>query len=157
MFKIISPCNQEKLTQDEAIQVIHKRRHQDIKYMLQSNQWVQDVIERCGGLPLAIAIIAGLNLNSDEDWRDIIEMIITPKSEFKTQDYRKNVFQTFELSIKQLSPKYGELFRLLGVFKAAKISLQSIVSLWQVHPLHAKSILGELHSKSLLTFADGIR
>ena len=113
---------------------------------------MEDTLERCGHLPLAIAIVAGLNLKSDQDWQDVIKIISTSKPTSKTHDYRLSLFHLFEISIKQLNPKHVNLFRLLGVFKAVKISLQSIVSLWQIPELEAKLILAELNSKSLLTF-----
>ena len=157
MFATLSCHEKEKLTVAEAIQIIQIRRHDDIQYVLKGNQLVQDVIDRCGRLPLAMAIIGGLNLKSDDDWQDVIDVIVTPKSESMAHDYRENLFQTFELSIKQLNSKHAELFRSLGVFKAVNISLQSITSLWQVKELEAKPILKELNSRSLLTFEDGNR
>ena len=145
------------MTVDEAIQIIQIRRHAQIEYVLKGNKLVHDVIDRCGRLSLAMAIIGGLNLKSDEDWQHVIDVIVTSKSECTAHDYRENLFQAFELSIKQLNPKHRELFRLLGVFKAVNIPLQSITSLWQTQKLEAKSILKKLNSRSLIAFEDGNR
>lgn len=133
------------------------RRNKDIDYRLEDNKLVLDVIERCDGLPLAIAIIAGLNLKNDEDWKDVMKMIVAPESEFKTNEYHENLYRTIELSINTLSQKHAELFRSLRVFKAAKMSLESVAALWQVQLLEAKATLQHLHSKSLLTFVDAKR
>lgn len=156
IFKPNSKYRQEKLTQDEAMQVIEKSRHKDIQYTLKGSKSVVDIIDRCGRLPLAIAITGGLNLKSDEDWQGAMEVILKQKSELNPHDgYNANLFHVLELSIKQLGQNDADLFRLLGVFKAVKIPLQSIVSLWQrENQLMAKLLLRELNRKSLLTFED---
>lgn len=126
--------------------------------MLEGNELVQQVLQRCGYLPIAIAIIASLNLNSDDDWQNIIEAIMKPNSFFKTKDSnRSNLFKMFELSTKQLSPETARLFRLLGVFDAVQIPLQSVASLWKIPKLDARFILIDLNKQSLLTYKDGNR
>ena len=147
------------LTQDEAIQIIQNCRRMDIQYKLKGNKLVQDVINKCGRLPLAIAIIGSLNLKNKKDWQSVIKVIMKPDSTSKsTDDYRINLFNTFEVSIKQLDKKLRILFRKLGVFKAVKIPLQSIASLWrQENELETEEKLRELNRKSLLSFDDQTR
>ena len=144
------------MTQDEAIQIIENCRPKDIQYKLKGNKLVQDVIDSCSRLPLAIAVIGSLKLENDEDWQNVMKVMMKRDSTSKPQDdYRTNLFNAFEFSIKRLHPELADLFHSLGVFKAVKIPLQSIISLWQQdNKLEAEEKLKELNCKSLITFDD---
>lgn len=144
---------------DEALQVLLKRRKKDNNYKLTNNSFVTDAIHSCSGLPLAISVIGGLNLYSDEEWKDIVK-IITEKdlsTEVHTHDYDFNLFATFHSSVNQLDEREQHLFRLLGVFKAVPIPLQSIISLWGIGKVKATTLLKKLNQRSLLKFFDNQR
>lgn len=150
------------MTDAEAIQVLQKRRSKDNNYKLTNNILVKDAIYNCKGLPLAISIIGGLNLQSDKEWQDIIKTITEKDlpSEVLTPDYDFNLFATFQLSVNQLDKREQQLFRLLGVFKAVQVPLQSIISLWKsqdISEVVTVTILKKLNQRSLLKFVDNHR
>lgn len=123
---------------------------------------VQKAIESCKGLPLAISVIGGLNLQSDNDWQDLVKRITNKdlETEVLLHDYDFNLFVTFQLSVNQLNQRDQHLFRSLMVFKPVKISLQSIISLWGLQDLSKDMItiaLKKLHQHSLLIFVDSCR
>lgn len=153
---------QEIFTLDEAIKVLQKRRNKANNYILTDNTFVKDAINTCQGLPLAISMIGGLNLRSNEDWQDVIE-IITKKNlqtEEIISDYDFNLYGTFQLSVNKLNQQDQRLFHSLAVFKAVKIPVQSIIALWGLQGISKDMVpttLKKLNQLSLLEFIDSYR
>ncbi|RDD40482.1 Apoptotic protease-activating factor 1 [Trichoplax sp. H2] len=140
----------DRFTDDEAVQLLAKyRRAEDVKN-LQENPYVIRAIKSCGGLPLAIALIGGLRLNSDKQWIDAVAVIERKGNRNRLANYEFNLYGTFSLSIQQLDDEARRLFLLLGVFKKVAIPTNSIMALWRCDRITAESLLEELSSKSLL-------
>ena len=144
------------------MQVLQKRQTKDNHYKLRDNMLVKYAIDSCKGLPLAISVIGGLNLRSDDDWQNVIKTIT--KKDLETEellsDYDFNLFGTFQLSVNQLSERDQRLFHSLGVFKAVKIPIQSIIALWGLLDISedmVTTILKKLHRRSLSKFVDSHR
>ena len=120
---------------------------------------INEVIKSCRGLPLAIRVISGLDLQTNNDWENVIQRIIN--KDFRAQelpfDYDFNIFGAFDFSVNQLKQDDRKLFRSLGVFKAENIPVESIISLWELwdnSEYDVNSILEMLHQRSLLNFVD---
>ena len=71
-----------------------KRRITNNDYNATSNMLVKHAIKSCRGLPLAISVISGLNLQTDNDWQNIIKIIINKDLEVQEllHGYDYNVF-----------------------------------------------------------------
>ena len=117
---------------------------------------VKNAIEKCKGLPLAISIVGGLNLRTDDGWQNIINTITDKdlKAQQLLPDYNFDIFATFKLSVDELDERDQKLFSLLGVFKAENIPIESIISLWGLKDIIVTAILQNLHRRSLLNFMD---
>ena len=126
---------------------------------IDQNNHVKKVIQKCHGLPLAIRIISGLLIESDDDWQKVIKEIIEKNyttDKLKT-GYTDNIFNAFTFSVDQLSEVNKKFFRSLGVFEAVDIPLKSIISLGKQLDISNNSvinIISILHQRSLLKFVD---
>ena len=141
------------------MELLRKRRKTDNNEDLSSNTLVKHAIKSCGGLPLAISIISGLNLQSDHDWQNVIKTITNKdlEAEELLADYNFNIFATFQLSVDQSNQRDQDLFRSLAVFEAVNIPLESIISLWGLQNISrhiVTTILKKLHRRSLINFVD---
>ena len=118
--------------------------------------YIKSAIKSCRGLPLAIRIISGLDLQGDDDWQKVILEIMNKDSRAQEllPDYEFNIFGAFDLSVNQLKQDDQKLFRSLGVFKAVNIPVESIISLWNISKDDVTCILKMLHRRSLLNFAN---
>ena len=151
---------QESFTEDEAIQLLRKGRYISNNYdSIDQNTYIKKAIKSCRGLPLAIRVISGLDLQTNNDWENVIQRIIN--KDFRAQelpfDYDFNIFDAFDFSVNQLKQDDRKLFRSLGVFKAENIPVESIISLselWDISKDDVTSILEMLHRRSLLNFVN---
>lgn len=114
-------------------------------------------IQNCKGLPLAVALIAGIQLETRKDWENAIANIFRQDINLTLPNYQFSLFGTFQSSIKQLSKDEQQLFRLLGVFKRVNIPITSIMSLWNLDKLATKLVLDNFNRRSLLKFTDSER
>ena len=109
---------------------------------------VDEIIHRCAGLPLALAIIAarvatrpGLSLADqaadleDEDRLDVLS---------STGDPCVDVRSVFSWSVRALSPDAARLFRLLGRHPYPELSAAAAASLVGLSPARTRPLLGEL-------------
>lgn len=126
----------------------------DQKSLKQFSHLVTKAIESCTRLPLAIAIITGLELESEEDWRNAVHHIERQDIDISPIDYQFNLYGTFNLSIQKLSDENKSLLSLLVIFKRVPIPIESIMAIWRKDKFATKSILNELCNKSLLTCSD---
>ncbi|GHJ54349.1 SARP family transcriptional regulator [Nonomuraea sp. TT08I-71] len=114
----------------------------------EASEAVAAIVERCAGLPLALAIIAarvvtrpGLSLADhaadlrDEDRLDALS---------STGDARAEVRSVFSWSYRALSPDAARLFRLLGRHPSPELSVAAAASLVGLSPARARPLLGEL-------------
>ncbi|RDD38891.1 Apoptotic protease-activating factor 1 [Trichoplax sp. H2] len=151
-YKCISAS--DRFTYEEAIKVLAKNRNIQDLQSLYNNRNIALAIESCGGLPLAIALIGGLHLQTDKQWESVIKVIEKKEIGDLPANYDFNLFGTFSLSIKELEGKKKQCFLLLGVFKKVKIPIGSIMSLWKQNECSTISLLQEFRNKSLLRFIE---
>lgn len=122
---------------------------------------ITKAIQSCQGLPLAIAVIAGLQLQTTEDWQDIITYLERANVNTTTShiNYDYSIYGTIDFSIQKLKPEHQRLFRYLGVFKRVPIPSTCIMMLWRLDEIETKSILDDMNDRSLLKYveSDGYR
>ncbi|EDV20298.1 uncharacterized protein TRIADDRAFT_61232 [Trichoplax adhaerens] len=147
----------EQFTDDEAMALIAKRREYDCHQTFLNSDTVKNVIKSCAALPLAISIIAGLDLQSDEEWEEIRKRICSKDLMNDLPDYELNVFNTLDLSVSKLNDSEKSLFRLLGVFRAVEIPLASVICLWKIEITKGIELLKMLNRRSLLKYSGGKR
>lgn len=111
-------------------------------------------IKKCLGLPLAITIIGGLRLRTNEEWEKVVDIVAKTELQNKPGNYEYSLHKAITLSIEQLDPQEQKIFRLLGVYRRIPIPLESIMTLWDYDLWHTKSILQNLSSKSLIKYQD---
>ncbi|RDD41618.1 Apoptotic protease-activating factor 1 [Trichoplax sp. H2] len=142
----------ERLTYDEAINLIALLRHDQDDQILRRNPVVKKVIDSCAGLPLAISLIGGCRLQTDKEWSEAKAIISRKSGKIKLANYDFNLYGTFKLSFDVLDEKERKLLESLTVFKRVRIPIQSIASLWNCDEQDADDILMELNNKSLLKY-----
>jgi len=112
------------------------------------------VVDRCGGLPLALAIVAARAAGSPS----------SPLAEFAAEledeharldaldsgDASTSVRAVFSWSYDRLSPPAARLFRLLGVNPGPDISLRAVAHLADLPPAECSGFLAELVAANLL-------
>ena len=103
---------------------------------------------------MAIALIGGLHLKSDQQWKNAIYAIEKEEIGDLPANYEFNLYRTISLSIQDLETSKQHYFLLLGVFKKVKIPIGSIMSLWKQNECTTISLLQEFHHKSLLRFVE---
>lgn len=114
------------------------------------------VIERCGGLPLALALLAarlmahrGFTLQElAREFRSAADPLEVMAN---GQDRATDLRQVFSGSYLTLSEPGRRTFRLLGLHPGPHISQAAAASLSGHSPAGAKAILAELHDAGLLT------
>ncbi|EDV19577.1 uncharacterized protein TRIADDRAFT_61943 [Trichoplax adhaerens] len=147
----------EKLTYDEAIELLALHRNDHDAQILRNNEVVKNVIESCAGLPLAINLIGGLQLQADEAWKEAMAIIADKSMQIQLANYSFNLYGTLELSANSLKNGKKELFQDLAVFKPADIPTEAISTLWNLSHQKTNSILMEMNNKSLLRYITGAR
>jgi DNA-binding SARP family transcriptional activator/Tfp pilus assembly protein PilF len=93
---------------------------------------VAELIDRCGGLPLALGIVAARVLTEpDMPLAETARQLRTrtPLDVLDGGELGVNLRAVFECSYRALSPSAAEVFRLLGVAPGADISLAAVRSL----------------------------
>ncbi|RDD35933.1 Apoptotic protease-activating factor 1, partial [Trichoplax sp. H2] len=143
----------EGFTDIEVREVFKKYENIENAKICKEEAWINDIIKASGGLPLAIGLIGGLGLRTNEQWKNALNSIRDAKCPVEIPNYEHNLWGTMELSIKNLG-EHEQKFRQLGAFKYPKVSIDSITSLWQCEKEAGQSILREFHSKSLLKSLD---
>jgi DNA-binding SARP family transcriptional activator/Tfp pilus assembly protein PilF len=118
-----------------------------------------DVIELCGGLPLALSVVAARAvLNPDTPLRAIAAALRAVQGTldgFADQDPSIDVRAIFSWSYRQLTPPAARLFRLIALHPAPDLSVAAAASLGGLAPARTESLLRDLARAHLeLTLAD---
>ncbi|EDV19090.1 uncharacterized protein TRIADDRAFT_62462 [Trichoplax adhaerens] len=142
----------EKLTYDEAIELLALLAVNDNDQTLRQNPVVKNVIDSCQGLPLAITLIGGLDLKTDEEWNQAKDIIAKKSADIELAHYGFNLYGTLQLSVDTLNDEIRPLFEQLAVFKRVGIPIQSVASLWNYDEIEARNLVKKMHNKSLLTY-----
>ena len=97
---------------------------------------LNELAERCGGLPLALRIIVGLvQSDSQLSLRDLLNELRDGNelfNTFDTGDAGSDVRSVFSWSYRALSPQAAQLFRLLGRYAGPEIARLSFLNLTTV-------------------------
>lgn len=115
-----------------------------------------EIVQSCQGLILVIVLLAGLHLETNDQWKKVINVMEMEETGAKFSQYNVNVYNTIMMCINSLETEKKELFQLLGVFKRIPITFRSIMCLWNRNEAITSQLLRELDSKALLTFHDDI-
>ena len=101
---------------------------------------VKQIIERCAGLPLVLAIVAA-ELRHPHERLDTLA----------TGDSSTDVRSVFSWSYQQLSGPAARVFRLLGVHPGPELSISATASLAAIPPARVRPLLAELVRAHLVT------
>jgi DNA-binding SARP family transcriptional activator/Tfp pilus assembly protein PilF/DNA-binding XRE family transcriptional regulator len=116
---------------------------------------VDEIVERCARLPLALAVVAARAATQPElplaglaaDLRHPHDRLDT----LSTGDPGTDVRSVFSWSYRQLSGPAGRLFRLLGVHPGPDLSVSAAASLAGIPPALVRPLLAELARAHLVT------
>ncbi|MCO8275458.1 NB-ARC domain-containing protein [Actinoplanes sp. TRM 88003] len=114
-----------------------------------------EIIERCGRLPLALAVVAGRALaHPDHRMSDIAEELRAEHGSldgFMGDDLDNNLRAIFSWSYLLLSPDAAHLFRLLALQLGPDLTIPAIASLIGAPTPDARRLIGQLVRTGLLT------
>ncbi|EDV19574.1 uncharacterized protein TRIADDRAFT_61940 [Trichoplax adhaerens] len=145
----------EQLAFDEAIELLSLHRHDRDTQVLRDNPIIKNVIDSCAGLPLAINLIGGLHLDTNEDWNKAKAIISNKSKKVRLANYNFNLHGTLQLSVESIEENDRRLFESLVVFKRVNIPIESIASLWNCDEQDTDDLLVEMNNKSLLRYVRG--
>lgn len=114
------------------------------------------VSDLVGGLPLALSIVAGYLMESQElTLHDYAELLHDEQHRLQRladwDDRARDVTASFELSYQRLPPPVQQLFAALAVFAGADFGVDAVAAIVQRPLTQLKLDLGRLHALSLLT------
>lgn len=116
---------------------------------------VEQIIERCGRLPLAMAIVATRAAGHPEYPLSQVAAELRDSSEsldgFSDDNLQNDVRGVFSWSYRMLSPEAARIFRLLPLHIGADITIEAMASLAGVSPSAARDAAGELMLTRLVT------
>ncbi|EDV19046.1 uncharacterized protein TRIADDRAFT_62501 [Trichoplax adhaerens] len=142
----------KKLEYKEAIELLALLAVNDNARTLLKSSVVEKVIDSCQGLPLAIAIIGRLGLETEKEWNRAKGIIAKKSADIELAHYGFNLYGTLQLSVDSLENENKQLFEQLAVFKRVSIPIQSVASLWNYDVIEARPLVKKMHNKSLLTY-----
>ena len=116
---------------------------------------VDEIVERCARLPLALAVVAARAAIDPELPLATLAAELggphDPLDSLATGDPGTDVRSVFSWSYRQLSQPAARLFRLLGLHPGPDLSLSAAASLAGTPPTEAGQVLGELVRAHLVT------
>jgi DNA-binding SARP family transcriptional activator/Tfp pilus assembly protein PilF len=147
------PANLDLLSRDEARELLQQRLGKD--RLAAEAAAVDDIIERCAHLPLALAVVAarastepGLPLAAlAAELRDSPSAL----EALGGGDPATNVAGLFSWSYRRLTPAAARLFRLLGLHPGPDISVAAAASLVGLPIPRVRALLTELTQVNLLS------
>ncbi|HZM75734.1 MAG TPA: BTAD domain-containing putative transcriptional regulator [Candidatus Limnocylindrales bacterium] len=116
-----------------------------------------EIIERCAGLPLALAVVAArASTPPSTPLAALAESLGTAAQRgsldaIATSDSRTDVRSVFSWSYGAVSPEAAMLFRLLGLHSGPDIAAPAVAALAAVSPAEARRLLAELAEAQLIT------
>ena len=140
------------LTDTDARQLLARRLGAD--RVEAQPQAVQHIIDRCGGLPLALSIVAAQAAYSDFPLTDLAEKLRGEEGRLPTVldagEATTSVTSVFSWSYRLLSDPVARLFRLLGLHPGPDITAPAAASLAAVPLADARQMLDELVRVNLI-------
>jgi DNA-binding SARP family transcriptional activator len=147
------PLTLDLLTVEEARDLLRIRLGSE--RVAAEPQAVDDLISRCGRLPLALAIVAAQAIiHADVPLADLfasLRKVGTGLDGFIADDFGTDLRTVFSWSYRALDPDTARMFRLLGLVPGPDISAAAAASLAGQPPRQAKALLKRLARAHLLT------
>ncbi|GID32251.1 AfsR/SARP family transcriptional regulator [Paractinoplanes brasiliensis] len=116
---------------------------------------VDEIIERCGRLPLALAVVAARALvHPDFGLTDIARELRDAQGSldgFSGDDMDNDLRAIFSWSYRMLSERAATMFRLLSLHPGPDMTVPALASLAGIPPAEARLLAGELVRTGLLT------
>jgi DNA-binding SARP family transcriptional activator/tetratricopeptide (TPR) repeat protein len=142
------------LSEDEATSFL--RRRLGVSRMAGDAEAAQQVIELCGGLPLALALFAARAAAHPQfHLRHLAEELVAPRGRlldrFAGMDHRHDLRAVFSWSYDLLGSTAARLFRLLALHPGPVFTPAAAVSLLGEGRRHVGLLLGELSRANLVT------
>jgi tetratricopeptide (TPR) repeat protein/transcriptional regulator with XRE-family HTH domain len=146
------PLSLDLLTARESWQLLAARLGED--RLATEPDAVQEIIERCARLPLALAIVAArAAAHPDFPLAALAGELREPAERldaFADRDPGSDLRAVFSWSYQVLSPAAARLFRLLGLQPGPDISAAAAASLAGLPPLRVRAVLAELTGAHLI-------
>jgi DNA-binding SARP family transcriptional activator len=147
------PLNLDLLTVDEARRMMRQRLGP--QRVSAEEGAVDDIIDRCARLPLALAVVsARAGTEPSLQLRALAEQLRDHRAALQVlagDDPRTDVASLFSWSYGQLAPATARLFRLLGLHPGPDCSAAAAASLAGLPPESVRVQLAELTQANLLT------
>ncbi|MBF8194207.1 tetratricopeptide repeat protein [Nonomuraea sp. K274] len=116
---------------------------------------VDEIIDLCGRLPLALAVVAARAATHPDFALSVLAGELRVASgrldAFHVADRSTDIRSVFSWSLQRLDRSTQRMFRLLGLHPGPAITLYAAASLAGVRPADARAALGELSRANLLT------
>ncbi|CAL5354706.1 unnamed protein product [Camellia sinensis] len=117
------------LTEEESWELLQRKVFQNESCPPELIEIGKQIMKKCGGLPLAIAIIAGLlakNIKTQESWEQVAQSV----SPYIVSDPNQYL-DTLALSYKHLPPHLKPCFLYFGIFPVDyEISVKQLIDSW---------------------------
>jgi hypothetical protein len=147
------PLTLDMLTSQEAWALL--ARHLGAERISADSAAITELIDHCGGLPLALAIVAARAATHPGFALGVLAKELagehTRLDALDTGDPATSARAVFSWSYQRLSPAAGRMFRLLGLHPGPDIALTAIAHLADLPPQQAREVLSELTRAHLLT------
>ncbi|MEV6238217.1 BTAD domain-containing putative transcriptional regulator [Lentzea sp. NPDC051838] len=115
------------LTRPESEVVL--ARHLGVARLRAEPEAVRDLVSRCAGLPLALAVVAARAATTPFSLRDLADELAGSLDVLSSDDSPTDVRAVFSWSYQQLSPAAARLFRLFGVPGGGTIGVHALAAL----------------------------
>lgn len=148
------PVSLELLRREESRRLLADRL--GVERLATEPAAVETIVDRCAGLPLALAVVAANALTRPGTTLATLAKELTsadPLEPLGGEDAATDVRQVFSWSYRSLTPEGARLFRLLGIHHAADLGLAAIASLGALDTATARTHLTELCEASLVAEA----
>ncbi|HEX8869241.1 MAG TPA: BTAD domain-containing putative transcriptional regulator, partial [Lentzea sp.] len=122
------PLGLATLTRDESEAVLAS--HLGPARLRTDPEAVRDLVDRCAGLPLALAVVAARAASTTFPLRDLADDLAGARLDaLSDDDSSTDVRAVFSWSYQQLSPAAARLFRLLGIPGGGTIGVHAVTAL----------------------------
>ncbi|MFE8950171.1 BTAD domain-containing putative transcriptional regulator [Streptomyces sp. NPDC007856] len=137
------------MTRHEGLQLLERRLGTDRVSSEQTS--AEEIVELCGGLPLALAVTAARALSRPRfPLADLASQLQDGLAALSSQDPRTDARKAFRLSYSALSPGAASLFRLFSIHPSRDITMAAAASLAGTNLAQTTENMAELTDHHLL-------
>jgi tetratricopeptide (TPR) repeat protein/transcriptional regulator with XRE-family HTH domain len=149
------PIVLDVLSEEEARELLLQRLGKD--HLAGQDEAVSDIVARCAGLPLALALVAArASTHPSHALGDLAEELRGAAAAFDvivSDDSASDLRTVFSWSYRNLAEEAASTFRLLGVHPGPDISLNAVASLAGLAPAAARPLLDQITAAGLIVEA----